>query len=176
MSNSKKYIGLDIGKKGFIAIQGESYIEYYSLIDHDMKDIFLYLKMLKEKSNGNLICVFEDVKAIFGVGAGQTFEFGFQKGYIVGYLIALGIPYEAVLPRVWQKEIWTAADMVYKTTNRKLKDGRFAKQVDTKPTSINAAKRLFPSEDFRRTLKCKIIDDNKCDALLMSEYARRKNL
>ena len=173
---SKTYVGLDIGKKGFIAIHRDSNIIYYSLKDNSMKDIFLYLKELKEKSDGNLICVFEDVKAILGVGAGQTFEFGFQKGYIVGYLIALGIPYEAVLPRVWQKEIWTDADMVYKTTNRKLKDGRFAKQVDTKPTSINAAKRLFPAEDFRRNVRCKIVDDNKCDALLMSEYARRKNL
>ena len=173
---SKVYIGLDIGRLGFIVTQKDNIKEYYSLADHDMKDIFLYLKDIKDKNNGNLVCVFEDVKAIFGAGAGQTFEFGFQKGYIVGYLVALGIPYEAVLPRVWQKEIWTNADMVYKTTNRKLKNGSFAKQVDTKPTSINAAKRLFPNEDFHRTSRCKKVDDNKCDALLMSEYARRKNL
>ena len=173
---SKVYIGLDIGRIGFIVTQKDNIKEYYSLADHDMKDIFEYLKHIKECSNDNLVCVFEDVKAIFGAGAGQTFEFGFQKGYIVGYLVALGIPYEAVLPRVWQKEMWTNADMVYKTTNRKLKNGSFAKQVDTKPTSINAAKRLFPNEDFRRTSRCKKADDNKCDALLMSEYARRKNL
>ena len=41
---------------------------------------------------------------------------------------------------------------------------------------INAAKRLFPDIDFRRTSKCKNIDDNMCDAMLMAEYARRKNL
>lgn len=174
---SKIYVGLDVGKKGYISTQGgDGLIRFFSFKDHDKKETFDYLKKLKEKSNGNLVCVFEDVKAIFGAGANNTFEFGFQKGYIVGYLIALGIPYEAVLPRVWQKEIWTNSDMVYKPTNRKLKDGRMAKQVDTKPTSINAAKRLFPDIDFRRTSKCKSVDDNMCDALLMSEYARRKNL
>ena len=51
---SKKYVGLDIGKKGFIAIQGDCNIEYYSLQENDMKDIFFYLKELKEDSNGNL--------------------------------------------------------------------------------------------------------------------------
>ena len=50
------------------------------------------------------------------------------------------------------------------------------KVVSTKNTSINAAKRLFPSLDLRKSTKCKNIDDNKVDALLMSEYARRKNL
>ena len=174
---NKMYVGLDIGKKGYIATQGGDKINhFFSFADHDMKDTFDYLKALKLTSEGNLVCVFEDVKAIFGAGANNTFECGFQKGYIGGYLIALGIPYEAVLPRVWQKEIWTNADMVYKPTNRKLKDGRFAKQVDTKPTSINAAKRLFPDIDFRRTSKCKNIDDNMCDAMLIAEYARRKNL
>jgi hypothetical protein len=41
---------------------------------------------------------------------------------------------------------------------------------------MNAAKRLFPNIDFRRTTKCKNLDDNKVDATLMCEYARRKNL
>ena len=50
------------------------------------------------------------------------------------------------------------------------------KQVNTKETSMNAAKRLFPNIDFRRTTKCKNLDDNKVDATLMCEYARRKNL
>ena len=50
------------------------------------------------------------------------------------------------------------------------------KVVNTKQTSINAAKRLFPTIDLRKTTKCKNIDDNKCDSLLLSEYGRRKNL
>ena len=49
------------------------------------------------------------------------------------------------------------------------------KEVNTKATSINAAKRLFPELDFRRTEKCDNIDDNKVDATLICEYLRRKN-
>ena len=50
------------------------------------------------------------------------------------------------------------------------------KAVDPKPTSINAARRLFPNIDLRKNERCKKIDDNKVDSLLMAEYARRKNL
>jgi len=173
---SKTYVGLDIGSLGFLAIQRGDEKYFYPLCDHDMKEIFEYLKDLKEESKGYLVCVFEDVHAIFGVSANSTFGFGFQKGYIIGYLIALGIPYEAVLPKKWQKEIWTNADMVYKTSGKVSKKGKLIKSVDTKATSKNAAKRLFPNIDLRRTTRCSTIDDNKADALLMSEYARRKNL
>jgi hypothetical protein len=50
------------------------------------------------------------------------------------------------------------------------------KEVNTKQTSFNAAKRIFPAVDLRKTERCKNLDDNKCDSLLISEYARRKNL
>ena len=50
------------------------------------------------------------------------------------------------------------------------------KDVNTKQTSINCAKRLFPTLDFRKNEKCKKIDDNKVDSVLMAEFARRKNL
>jgi hypothetical protein len=50
------------------------------------------------------------------------------------------------------------------------------KEVDTKNTSYNAARRLFPNIDFRKSERCKSFDDNKVDATLIAEYARRKNL
>ena len=57
---SKMYVGLDIGKKGYIATQGGDKIKhFFSFADHDMKDTFDYIKALKEISNGNLVCVFE---------------------------------------------------------------------------------------------------------------------
>ena len=74
-----------------------------------------------------------------------------------------------VPPKTWQKEIWISEDKVYK-------NGGGKKMVDNKGTSINAAKRLFPCEDLRRTAKCKNADDNKCDALLICEYGRRRGL
>jgi hypothetical protein len=175
--NERYYVGIDIGKKGFIVIQKQEEKIFYSLLEHNMKEIYQYLKEIKEKSKGNLIAVFEDVHALFGSSAKGTFEFGMQKGYMIGYLIALEIPYVAVSPKEWQKEVWIASDMVFKTSARiSLKTKKPVKIVDTKTTSIKAAFRLFPCTDFKRTAKCKMVDDNKVDALLMSEYARRKNL
>ena len=125
----------------------------------------------------NLVCVIEDVHAIGNSAAKSTFTFGFNKGYLVGLLAANKIPYVLVQPKTWQKEMWLNSDMVvnYKKVTIKGKEVT-KKEVDTKNTSINAAKRLFPQIDFRKSERCKNLDDNKVDATLMSEYARRKNL
>ena len=50
------------------------------------------------------------------------------------------------------------------------------KEVDTKNTSYNAARRIFPEIDFRRSIRCTNFDDNKVDATLIAEYGRRNNL
>jgi len=50
------------------------------------------------------------------------------------------------------------------------------KRIDTKATSINAARRLFPEVDLRKSERSKKPDDNKVDSMLMAEYARRRNL
>ena len=94
-----------------------------------------------------------------------------------GLLIANEIPYTLVQPKTWQGEIWNNQDMIvsYKTIMRQGKECR-QKVVDTKSTSINAARRLFPNIDLRKNERCKKTDDNKVDSLLMAEYARRKNL
>lgn len=100
------------------------------------------------------------------------------KGFLTGLLVAHKIPYTLVQPKEWQGEIWTNADMVVSHKKVKCKNGKEInrKETNTKATSINAAQRLFPSVDFRRNERCRKIDDNKVDALLMAEYARRKNL
>lgn len=87
------------------------------------------------------------------------------------------IPYHLVQPKVWQKEMWDNKDLVvaYKTIVKKDKTIT-KKEVNTKQTSLNAAKRIFPNIDFRKTERCKNPDDNKVDSLLIAEYARRKNL
>ncbi len=48
--------------------------------------------------------------------------------------------------------------------------------LDTKKTSINASRRLFPRVSLLRNSKCKTPHDGLSDALLIAEYARRSNL
>lgn len=175
---SKVYCGIDPGKKGYLVINDNNNWRYYPFLDTSIRDLSNVLRSIKESSNGNLVCAIEDVHAVFGTSAKSTFEFGLQKGLMIGLLEGNGIPYHQVPPKTWQKEMWANCDIVVKSeafTNKSGKTG-IRKKKDTKKTSENAAKRLFPDTDFRRTSKCKKNDDNKFDATLIAEYARRKNL
>ena len=162
-------MGIDVGGKGFITTQKDGTFSHYSIEDNDFYQLSEIMADIRQ-NNAEVVCVIEDVHSIFGASAKATFNFGLNKGYLLGLLAANKIPYHLVQPKEWQKEIWSNADKVtrYKT------DG--GKTTDTKNTSINACKRIFPFLDLRKNPKCRNIDDNKVDSILMSEYARRKNL
>lgn len=173
----KTYIGIDPGAVGFItAMFPNGNFEFYSIEENDDLDLNRVLKSIKERS-WQVTAVLEDVHAIFGCSAKSTFAFGEIKGILKGLLVANEIPYTLVQPKIWQGEIWNNQDMIvsYRTVKRDDKEIK-QKVVDTKSTSINAARRLFPSIDLRKNDRCKKIDDNKVDSLLMAEFARRKNL
>lgn len=159
----KIYCGIDVGAKGCLAVIHGDSIESYSFVDYDMADICQILRLIK--NGGSCYAVIEDVHAVYGSAAKSTFEFGFNKGILVGLLTALQIPYSLVPPKTWQSGVWERCD--------KVMDG---KKVKTKETSFNCAKRIFPKVDMRRTPRCKNMDDGICDSILMAEYARRKNL
>lgn len=179
----KTFIGIDPGSVGFITAMfpnGEK--EFYSIDENDDLSLGRILKDIKKRS-WEVSAVMEDVHAIFGSSANSTFSFGEIKGVLKGLLIANEIPYILVQPKTWQQEIWIHQDEIYTTKQRTITDKATGdktvkqyKAVDPKPTSINAARRLFPKVDFRKNERCRKIDDNKVDSLLMAEYARRKNL
>lgn len=160
---SKYYIGVDVGNNGGLATIHDGCVDLYSFQDYDIFDICTELSIINEQNE--CYAVVEDVHSVFGSSAKSTFNFGFNKGWIIGMLTAMHIPYSMIPPKTWQGEVWERCD--------KVMDG---KKVKTKETSINCAKRIFPNVDLRRTPKCKKPDDGICDSLLMAEYARRKNL
>ena len=176
MSMSKAYLGVDVGSRGCIACQCDGKWEWYYICEMDYYQIANVFRTLREK-NEEIACVIEDVRAIHGSASTATFAFGENKGFLIGMLCAFNIPYTLVLPKKWQS-IWEASDKEYDSKRVQDKKGEWVTKlaINTKRTSINAAKRLFPTIDFRRNNRCKNIDDNKVDATLMSEYARRKNL
>ena len=173
---SKCYMAIDPGSKGFLCTQKDGVFEFFPIADNDLYQLSKIMAEMRSK-NTEITCVIEDVHAIFGSSAKATFAFGFNKGYLIGLLAANNIPYHLIQPKEWQKVMWSNADMVVTYKQVKMKDKMVSKKVvDTKATSINAAKRLFPTIDFRKSERAKNIDDNKVDACLMSEYARRMNL
>lgn len=159
----KYYLGLDVGDKGALSVLHGSSIEMFSFQDYDMADICRKLQDINESKA--CYAVIEDVHSVFGSSAKSNFEFGVNKGMLIGMLTALRMPYSLVPPKTWQSVVWERCD--------KVMDG---KKVKTKETSFNCAKRIFPNVDMRRTPRCKNLDDGICDSLLMAEYARRKNL
>ena len=172
----KTYIAIDPGSKGFITIRHDNGLFEFIPIEgcniHNLALKFQQLHISKD-----VFAVMEEVHAIFGSSAKATFAFGEINGLLKGLLIATGIPYQLVQPKTWQKEIWINQDMVVehkKVVVKGVEQSR--KEVNTKQTSFNAVKRLFPDVDLRKNERCRNWDNNKVDSLLICEYARRKNL
>jgi len=161
---NRTLISCDPGSKGFLCAYNPDTDTraYLSIEDATRAEIAHFLAQYKDNS----VAVMEEIHAIVNSSAKATFSFGEIFGFLKGLFTALDIPYTLVQPKTWQNEIWINSDKVYKE----------GKRVDNKKTSINAATRLFPTIDFRKNDRCRTIDDNKVDATLIGEYARRKGL
>ena len=177
----KMVIGIDPGGMGFIScIMPNGIIEFKSIDGATIDELNKTLGVWLSKANAyewGAIAVMEEVHATFGSSAKGTFNFGEINGMLKALIIANNIPYHLVQPKKWQSVMWINSDIVatYKEVNTKKGVVR-RKEVNTKKTSINAAQRLFPNIDFRKNGRCRNIDDNKVDSLLIAEYGRRMNL
>lgn len=174
----KAYLGIDVGSKGYLSLQYKGQWQFWSILELDIKSLNDVFVGIKEKYKDNVVCVIEDVHALFNSSAKATFNFGMNKGLLLALLESNQIAYHLVAPKTWQKEMWDNKDITYvfKIVISKNGEEKTRKKTNTKVTSFKAAKRMFPNIDFRRNSRCKNLDDNKVDATLMSEYARRKNL
>lgn len=158
---------IDVGKDGAIVILDNKDIILKSVIPiiGNQIDIPEIRNILSAYKGNNIHVVVEDVHAIFGASAKATFNFGWSLGIVEGVLSGIGIAYTKVAPKVWQKEMWQGIPPIYKAGK---------KAVDTKATSLLAAKRLFPNVDFRKSDRASLPHDGIVDALLMAEYGKRK--
>lgn len=165
----KCYCGIDPGANGGIALQDKEGIRLYALADYpdvaDLSDLFYEISA----THPNIVAAIEEVHAIFGSSAKSTFNFGRNFGMLTALLCATKMPYVFVQPKDWQATVWCNSDKSYVMMGAK-------KKIDTKKTSLSAAKRLFPGIDFRRNNRCRKDNDGLVDAMLICEYAKRKNL
>lgn len=141
------YIGIDPGQKGGYAIIDGDSVRTYSWDDK------AFIEFAKNLDNSNCVCCLEKVGAMPKQGVSSMFNFGKSAGFIEGVLQTCGIPYQLVPPQKWKKEFSISSD---------------------KNQSIAVCKRLFPNISLRRTDRCTTDSDGMGEALLMSEYARRK--
>lgn len=171
--------GIDPGKKGaFVCIEDGKIIKKYVMPlkknpkrktakDIDLTWLCLLTYMVKEKGG---IVYLEDIHAIYGTDKSTMFTMGRVFGNIEAALECHEIEVIYVQPKTWQKAVWKDQDIVIKdpTAKRKVKD--------TKATSLNAATRIFPDEDFlfgdreKKTRTRSKPHDGLVDASLIAHY------
>lgn len=171
----KAWVGIDPGGDGGIAcIDFNGHVKKWGMPNNgngiEVLDLVSILDGLKEEYNVTLIL--EDVHSIFGTSAKSNFSFGFTCGAINAIVVTRLLKLLPVQPKAWQKIIWANSDKVYKPLKEKQKTA----SIDTKATSLNACKRLFPGLDLRKSARASKPHDGITDAILIAEYGRRCNL
>lgn len=177
-------IGIDIGSNGAYAVFVDDQLKGYGLIpdtsgELDMRAMLeliygLWPKLEKDDVY-DVHVVIEDLHSIFGTSAKSNFQFGVNNGLVIGLLQTVEFPYTKVSAKKWQKELWEGIRPVEILVPGKTnKDGSPKYKVDTKATSLLAAKRLFPKETFLATERSKVPHNGIVDAVLIAEYCKRK--
>lgn len=181
---NKNYAGIDPGKTGHIVILDQDgqilFQKQTPLIgkEYDKQEMHQIIYQFEKTQTHICHFVLEDVHATQMGGKSSNFDFGRGKGLWEMALTARFVPHTMVTAKQWQKQMWQGVKKQYKSTRRKTKAGNFVKKIDTKATSLLAAKNLMPNEDWRnisdKTGKpLSSINDGKVDAYLMAEYCRR---
>lgn len=165
-----KYIGIDPGKSGAIAIIDQQIcfpidnVEVYDmplLPDKkriDVQSIFKVLYDIKEKSK--VKCVLEKSQTMPGQGGISNFSYGKTYGSLLTILELLNINFKEVHPMTWKKAFGLTSKKGVKKVNKKL-------------ASLKEACKLFPEmKKIFHTKRGRLLD-GRCEALLLAEYCVR---
>lgn len=162
------HIGIDPGKDGAIVAQTDKGIEKIMIpligneIDlHSLNHTIRRLSL----SGGPHHFILENVHTLPIMSAKSNFTFGSVFGMLQALLVANNCKFTLVTPKEWQKEMWQGIP-------KQTKPGK--KQTDTKAMSLLAANRLFPLQDLTKSDRASKAHDGIVDALLISEYCKRK--
>lgn len=149
----ERYIGIDPGKHGGIAVMGaDGEVLDVVKMPETPQDLLDFLEHYKDDS----FCTLERVGGMPGNGGSAMFNFGKGYGHLQMALLALHIPTEDVTPNKWEKTYQLGSSGKYTKTEWK-------NRLKAK------AQQMFPHLGKKITLAT-------CDALLICEYGRRQNL
>lgn len=176
-----KYLGIDPGKSGGIAIvDQDGKLEKLYTIPTIGKEIDIRALSEILQKHPECTVAIENVHSMHQMSANSNFQFGFVCGVLEGLVSGLGMKYVKVAPKMWQEIIFRGVPVHRKPKKEeKLKSGAIkvtTGSVDTKKMSLIAAKRLFPKESFLANEKSSVPHDGLYDAANIAEYARRMNL
>lgn len=150
----KHYLGVDPGKNGGVCVirSDGTPLEWIRMPEGKVRIIDSLLN-IKEKYL-NVIMVVELAQAMPRQGVTSCFHYGQHFATFEDAAILMRIPYHEVRPNVWKK--------VMGLTSNKL-------------DSISASRRLFPLVDLIPP-GCRTEHDGISEALLIAEWARRKDI
>jgi len=99
-SSEKKYIAIDPGKSGGIAVLENRKVQAYKC-PPTFKEMAKLIKLIKKNTH---LCILERVHAFPTDGRSSAFKFGTNYGAWMGILESNNVNYELVLPRKWQED------------------------------------------------------------------------
>ena len=154
----KARIGIDPGAAGAcVALLDNGTIKeirFGKVTQKEISDFFMDLAF------EDCYCVLELVGAMPGNGNSSMFTFGKNVGFIIGLLVASGIPYQETVPRSWQK----ALGIQPRFKPKKGEPGKEETKPDFKKRLKQKSEQLFPAQ--------KITTDT-ADAYLIAEFCKR---
>lgn len=191
----KASIGIDPGKDGAIVIiypSGEIEALKFPFIgkEYDIQTMSEMFALIAESPDVHI--VIEDVKALQKPMDRGNWSLSRGKAILETLCVSYGIPHTLVHSKIWQKEMWQGVPI-----QREPSKGNKKGKVKTKTMSLLAAKKLFPRFDLRGEVEVQYYADNAnnrklgrvgkeipskkvnadegiVDAILISEYCRRK--
>lgn len=146
----KCLLGIDPGSQGGFATISEDRSIIHTVSFSNLTETDINAQAIKHFANVEH-CWLEKVHSRPGQGVKSTFTFGKNYGFIRGLLIAHHIPFEDVMPQVWQRKVGFVPP-------------RGASKDDHKKALKGYAQQLFP--------RC-VLTLATCDALLIAEYGWR---
>jgi len=164
---TKIRIGIDIGKNGGVAVFRDGICEE-ALATPQIGgeiDVPALRNTLLDWRLVDIHACIEDVHSIFGASAKSNMQFGRSLGIIEGLLHGLLIPFTAVTPKTWQKEMWEGVNVIKKSGKN---------SNDTKAMSLIACKRLYPNLCLNDNPRARTPHDGLVDAVLIGAYCHRK--
>jgi hypothetical protein len=124
----------------------------------DFKELFNVIESLFNKYPENEIYI-EEISHLFGLPSSSNFRLGYACGVIHAALQTFGEFY-LVPARKWQPAVWEESD---KVITKKIVKKIEKSKTETKPTSLNAFKRIFPDYEEK-------VSEGIVDAALIAYY------
>ena len=163
-----KILGIDPGIDGGLAILEDGNIiktmampNYKDINGDKVVDSYELSNFITANPVDHII--HENVHALYGSSAKNTFNFGRNVGMTESLILAFGYQLIKVKPKVWQLIPWRGIPIQYDKKGKK----------DNKARTLLALNKFFPNIDVSillRTPRCKSPHDGIVDAIFIAKY------